>query len=270
MEGCIKLGSCSLCFFMLLIFTIGLSMIAVASMMLVELYASFLDGVPVYSTSIIFIVSGIISILLSLIVLIKVGTGKCLSVLCNSDFCYVYLTSFIFVIMAFSTCELVGGINFYIAGNIFEILQANMWTSLKDYSPYVSNGISHSWNSVQHTSQCCGVENYTDWKNSAYFNSNNVPDSCCIVQKINCGKNLPVLPSQIKEVIYTRGCLNEISFESNYFISLSATLGLVFGILQLIGVCCALTLIRPIRRCYKTRDYQLISDSPESQERSSF
>lgn len=270
MEGCIKLGSCCLCFFMLLIFTIGFSMIAAGSVMLVELYALFLEGVPVYSTSIIFIVSGIISILLSLIVIIKVGTGKCLDVLCNSDFCFVYLTSFIFVVMALSLCELIGGVNFFIAGNIYEILQSNMRTSLKDYSPYVSTGISHSWNSVQHTSLCCGVDNYTDWKNSPYFNPNSVPDSCCVVQKINCGKNLPLLPSQIKEVIYTRGCLNQISFETNYFISLSATLGLAFGILQLIGVCCTFALIKPIRRCYKTREYQLISDNSESEERSPF
>ena len=262
MKGCLKFASCLLCFFMLVMFTIGLAFIAVGTVMLVELYVLFLDGVPVNSTSTIFIISGIVSIFLSFLVLFKVGSGKCLDIICDSNFCYAYLTTFIFIIMAVSVCEIIGAVNFLIVGNVTEVLQSNMAISLKQYSPYESSGISHSWNTVHHLSSCCGVNSYTDWTITTYYNYNSVPDSCCIVTKAGCGQNLPLLLPQISEIIHTRGCLNEIGFETNYLISLSKTLGLVFGVLQLIGVSCALVLIKPIRRCYKTREYQAITDSP--------
>lgn len=39
--------------------------------------------------------------------------------------------------------------------------------------------------------KCCGVNNYTDWRNSTQMaDTDDVPDSCCIHKATNCGVNV--------------------------------------------------------------------------------
>lgn len=38
---------------------------------------------------------------------------------------------------------------------------------------------------------CCGAENYTDWlESSGWKRNNSVPDSCCRVEREDCGNNI--------------------------------------------------------------------------------
>uniref|UniRef100_A0A7E4VBF1 Tetraspanin n=1 Tax=Panagrellus redivivus TaxID=6233 RepID=A0A7E4VBF1_PANRE len=82
----------------------------------------------------------------------------------------------------------------------------NQTTVAKDYPV---NHIAATWDEIQSSLGCCGVENYRDWFFTTRWNRNAfVPDSCCDVDQfsnhqltINCGKN-----SRMRQLFYQEGC----------------------------------------------------------------
>ena len=38
--------------------------------------------------------------------------------------------------------------------------------------------------------QCCGAQEYMDWKNTTFGGAGDVPDSCCITDAHACGKGV--------------------------------------------------------------------------------
>jgi hypothetical protein len=115
-------------------------------------------------------------------------------------------------------------------------------------------------NWLQTTFSCCGIQSSSDWRSyflygGQFFQSpqyndqwniknnmpymDNVPDSCCIYQRPNCGKNHYSMNQNM--VINTRGCLNilydklirDLLFVSGLSIGVSA-LGFLLWIIILI------------------------------------
>lgn len=60
--------------------------------------------------------------------------------------------------------------------------------------------------------------------------------------------------------IYTTGCLDRIFHHIEYLNRLSATSGVVLGLLQLLGLLVALTLVTPVRKCFRRAEYSRIED----------
>jgi len=67
-----------------------------------------------------------------------------------------------------------------------DYLKQPLLDSLKNYNPESpaeeKQGITQAWDDVQKEFKCCGVNNYTDWKNPGTIYHDNdleVPKSCC-------------------------------------------------------------------------------------------
>ena len=62
-----------------------------------------------------------------------------------------------------------------------QVLETNMEKALVDYGAEDHEGITNTWDAVQEELECCGVTNFTDWRQTGRFQSGGVPDSCCKV-----------------------------------------------------------------------------------------
>ena len=50
-------------------------------------------------------------------------------------------------------------------------------------------GVTDTWNAVQSDFKCCGVSNYTNWKDTPYGKEvTGVPMTCCKTASEGCGK----------------------------------------------------------------------------------
>ncbi|XP_071368751.1 leukocyte surface antigen CD53-like [Centroberyx affinis] len=94
-----------------------------------------------------------------------------------------------------------------------------------------STAISKDWDLVQNTLDCCGIHNYTDWKNE-------VPDSCCVTDP--CDHHNP----EYKKM----GCLEKAKawFEENFLTTGISVI--VICIIEVLGMCFAMTLFCHISR----------------------
>ncbi|XP_026214405.1 tetraspanin-7 [Anabas testudineus] len=99
--------------------------------------------------------------------------------------------------------------------------------------------------SIQRTLHCCGVKNYTDWGDTAYFKSNGIPVSCC---KDNAKCSPETLKDLIKarDEVYTVACFTLVTsvMEANLGIIAGISFGIAF--FQLIGIFLACCLSRYI------------------------
>jgi len=126
-----------------------------------------------------------------------------------------------------------------------EAISTAMNDSLDDYT--VKKEVTSSWDSIQKDLKCCGVETYTDWKNTTFNHPENatkydVPDSCCIDGPTQgCGKDQLDQNTHKDGTIYEKGCLKtfEDYIEDNAYIVGGAGAGLgVLQILVLVGSFC--------------------------------
>ena len=76
-----------------------------------------------------------------------------------------------------------------------EVIKINMERGLDNYGANDHQGITNTWDAVQEQLGCCGVSNFTDWKQTSMFSDGGVPDSCCKVSF--CLKLLLILRSSI-------------------------------------------------------------------------
>lgn len=81
-----------------------------------------------------------------------------------------------------------------IKNDITDILHYDLLESFDKFG--VDEKITESINNLQREHHCCGIERYSDWKNTTWshlestkYNQLKVPDSCCITEYENCGHN---------------------------------------------------------------------------------
>lgn len=71
---------------------------------------------------------------------------------------------------------------------------------------------------------CCGVSNYTDWKETAYFKENGIPASCC-KDNTKCSPETLKDPDKAQTEVYTT--VSSVPQSAQFYV-LKVILNLVF------------------------------------------
>lgn len=164
---------------------------------------------------------------------------------------FAVLLGLIFII------ELGAGISAYmLRTRVHGIVEANMEKGLLNYKKAGSDGVTQTWDIIQHELKCCGAQDYTDWRNSTVLaDQQSVPDSCCIQDTENCGLGManPDKPiDEISRTIHTTGCLNKFQEMVMHNVAGVGAMGVIIALIQIVGVVFACCLSKNIRAQYET------------------
>jgi len=223
--------------FNILFFVVGCGIIGLGCYMYFQMrdYLSFLGDTGFEDATIGFIVVGVILTVVSFFGICAVCTDN--SCLFKSFGCLMMLV----VIAEFGIAIAI----LILKVDAEEAISTAMNDSLDDYT--VNPEVTNSWDSIQKDLKCCGVDTYTDWKNTTFNHPKNmtkydVPDSCCIDGPTqDCGKDQLDPNTHKNGTIYEKGCLKtfEDYIEDNAYIVGGAGAGLgVLQILVLVGSFC--------------------------------
>ena len=223
--------------FNFLFFVVGCGIIGLGCYMYFEMkdYLSFLGDTGFVDATIGFIVIGVILTVVSFFGICAVCTDN--SCMFKGFGCLMMLV----VIAEFGIAIAI----LILKVDAEEAISSAMNDSLDYYK--VKTEVTSSWDSIQTDLKCCGVDTYTDWKNTTFnhpvnFTKYDVPDSCCIDgQTQGCGKDQLDTNTHKNGTIYEKGCLKtfEDYIEDNAYIVGGAGAGLgVLQILVLVGSFC--------------------------------
>lgn len=205
--------------------------------------------------ALVFIVVGAAAFVISLI-------GCCGAMRNSQGLLFVYIVLLLVLIGG----EVVGAVLALIyRGEVQETLNESMEAQIKnDYD--TGTAPFDAWNYLQVKLECCGANNYTDFKDSYWWNNTRtitngtqeyVPMQCC---KLSGGDYLnPHVADFHKcqedardhfhesEVLNTKGCHNELQdwFQQHSLIMM--VIGFAVGAVQLLGVICACNLRKSLR-----------------------
>ncbi|XP_060038686.1 tetraspanin-6 isoform X3 [Erinaceus europaeus] len=134
--------------------------------------------------------------------------------------------------------ELVAAIvGFVFRHEIKNNFQSNYKMALRQYNA-TGDYRSAVVDKIQKTLHCCGVTNYTDWKDTDYYLGKGFPKSCCKIE--DCS------PQKDTDKVNTEGCFVKVIaiIESE----MGVVAGISFGVacFQLIGIFLAYCLSRAI------------------------
>ncbi|XP_019941234.1 tetraspanin-6 [Paralichthys olivaceus] len=150
-----------------------------------------------------------------------------------------------FLVLVF-LAELVAGISGFIFRHEIKAKLGTAYeNAMKTYNGTASSSSSSAVDAIQRTLHCCGVKNYTDWSDTAYFREKGVPASCCKDSTHCSPESLKDLDKAESEV-YTTGCFAMVTraMEANLGIIAGISFGIAF--FQLIGIFLACCLSRYI------------------------
>jgi len=224
--------------FNILFFMVGCGIIGLGCYMYFEMkdYLSFLGDTGFVDATIGFIVVGVILTIVSFFGICAVCTNN--SCMFKGFGCLMLLV----VIAEFGIAIAI----LILKVDAEEAISDAMNNSLNDYGNGTKTEVTSSWDNIQHDLKCCGVDRYTDWKNTTFNQQGNttkygddVPDSCCINGPTTGCVNGQLSTQNL--TIYEKGCLKtfEDYIEDNAYIVGGAGAGLgVLQILVLIGSFC--------------------------------
>ncbi|ELU03059.1 hypothetical protein CAPTEDRAFT_219331 [Capitella teleta] len=168
-------------------------------------------------------------------------------------FTYIVLVSIVLVV------EIVGGIMLVVFKNkIDDSIQMEMKEGLltRYMGEDSQDGDSVSWNSMQTQLKCCGAYDFTDYKQSSWYNNTNppkkaVPYTCCVLKSTNMNSTEVVDLQQClddaeamnfdSKYLHTEGCYQSMKswLDSNAIIIIAVAFAIVFvQIAGLIIACC--------------------------------
>jgi len=228
-------------FFMFLInfifFLAGVGIIALGSYMAIEMkdYFDFLGTSELVGdkglkmSAYIFIVVGVLVTMIAFF-------GCCAA--CTDNKCMMGTFATLMTLILIAEIGVAVTIVIY-KGKAYDVVSDAMKKGLNGYGEEGKEGVTVGWNKIQDQFTCCGVDGPTDWRNSTnpdFLNKDNVPDSCCNIEKENCGQN-----AMNTNKIHKDGCLKKFQkfVEGNVF--LVGGVGLAVIVVQLISViagCC--------------------------------
>jgi len=151
--------------------------------------------------------------------------SKCLGA-CMESKCLIYTYGVILVIIVIA--QLGAGIAAYVAeGDIDQAIKENMEKGMHNYGTESHEGVTHTWDLVQGTYKCCGVNSASDWarEQGETFGTGEAPDSCCKAgNSEGCGKvpNVEFFPE---------GCYEK--FKEDF----TGNIGIVGGVAVGIALC---------------------------------
>ncbi|RVE67465.1 hypothetical protein OJAV_G00103140 [Oryzias javanicus] len=140
--------------------------------------------------------------------------------------------------------ELVAGISGFIFRHEIKAVMGTAYANaVKSYND--TNTLSSALDTIQRTLHCCGVKNYTDWKDSPYFNSKGIPRSCC-KENSNCTDEILKDLDKAGKEVFTTGCFALVTnvMESNLGVIAGISFGIAF--FQVFGIFLACCLSRYI------------------------
>jgi len=190
-----------------------------------------------------FILGGIVSVIISFIIIVEIGVSKCLGHSC------------------FNTCVLV---TFFLLGSLIVLAELSgsvamliLRSKVRENLAFKMDSHIHStytnltdMDSIQQTYHCCGVHNYSDWFDTVLGQMVNVPDSCCIEQSPGCGARIRFQP-EIDQIIYIDGCLDYVASDLKHLIGIGAMIAIGASIIHLIGLIVAGKVASSLRRGYE-------------------
>merc|ERR1712179_479904 len=133
--------------------------------------------------------------------------------------------------------EIGAGIAAYkLKGQVNSLIYSNMEEGMLNYGLADHDGVTKTWDVIQHELSCCGTEEYLDWVNTTFAGEDdeNVPDSCCLSDIEGCGLGVLNLdPDQAAMKIHTEGCLDIFSAQIQGNIGAVGGVGIGIGLVQL-------------------------------------
>ena len=173
--------------------------------------------------------SGYIITATGLIIILVYCLGCCGVYSENACMLYSFSISLGFLLLA---KVIFGSLVLSFSSHVTQQLRDALHDSLKRYNLTDHQLHTNKWDDIQTRFQCCGINNYTDWENSRFYNQtgNMVPDSCC---GGTCDHGM-IGVSNTNNTIYKKGCLETFGqfFERN--IVWIGTLEIVVMIIQFV------------------------------------
>ncbi|XP_038649311.1 tetraspanin 36 [Scyliorhinus canicula] len=177
-------------------------------------------------------------------VMFLIGLIGCCAALKESRFALGLFMFILFIIFAAEVSAFVMG--FIYRRQVHEGVNKSMAGVFAKYNG--KNSESRAVDYLQEQMKCCGINNYTYWETTDWFNKGNktFPQSCCKHQFSNCTGN-PNHP----ELLNTAGCEMKLETGLESILSYAILVILGFAIIQLFGMVsiCVIS-------CRRKSDYQ--------------
>ncbi|XP_078057188.1 CD63 antigen [Mustelus asterias] len=151
---------------------------------------------------------------------------------------YCMVTTFAVLLILIFIVEIAAAITGYVfKDKIRGAFESSFNETMKNYN---TSENAKNIDNLQQQFHCCGSARYTDW-----FPPNRVPDSCCKVPVLHCGRNVTA------SNIYQEGCVSLINtwLQNNIVIVAGVALGI--ALFQLLGIIFACVLMKGIRSGYE-------------------
>ena len=162
-------------------------------------YNAFL-GLDFRIIATVFTVVGSVCVIISIIAFFDAIVSKCHFLRFHPCLPFALLALMAFAVL----CELAAGVSAsYVHLRVRDVLEAQMTASL---SFYQGGANATSWDEMQAANKCCGVRDYADWLKTPFGEGQNVPDSCCTVVGLSCGRSVG-RSREIEQAIFIDGCL---------------------------------------------------------------
>lgn len=144
------------------VFLVSVSLIIIGAYIQASMneYLDFL-GDQAFNTPIVIIIIGVVIMLVTFF-------GCCGAISENKFMIYTYSTLLTLLLIAMAGAAI--AIYVY-KDEVREVINKKMNDGMQNYGKQDHDGVTKTWNIVQHELKCCGVESYTDWK-KADFGSN--------------------------------------------------------------------------------------------------
>lgn len=144
---------------------------------------------------------------------------------------YCLILSFSVMLFIIFILELAAGISGYVLRNdAYAMIDTTLHNSMFKYNSLTQTSQTALWDEVQRDFNCCGVTNYTDWKQ--VFNNTNLPISCCSIPVGAVGTFSCTAENSDNNRNDRVGCLLDFSnYIADHAVSLGAA-GVIIAVLQ--------------------------------------
>lgn len=151
---------------------------------------------------------------------------------------FAVLLAVVFILM------IAGGIAAYVLrSDVEDKVETILKDAEKNYGK--EDGVTKAWDKLQEEFSCCGVNNYTEWKN---LNLNTTyPRSCCKDQNKDCPKNSTIPLSSLM----TTPCEDAFVSWVKDKVAIIGGVGIGLAFIMVVGVLFACCLARAIRKEYE-------------------
>jgi len=147
----------------------------------------------------------------------------------------------------------VGIASYVLKDDVEHILKSQMLAGMARYNGSEAIGITLAWDNMQQELKCCGVNNYTDWRNSTILGETEaVPDSCCIKKTTDCGFNVRSFDwTRANLTIHATGCVGQLKDWVVTHVAVVGGIACGVACLQVLGICFACCLSKSILKDFE-------------------